>query len=183
MIRVPSPTEAVTRAPAPDRRLVEKTRHGVLPRIGADGSRPADDLCPPRCLPASRRDAPRIAILVGGLGLSQSVTADAVTKLPGAVTLAFAPMATELDRQAARARDDGHEVMLQVPMEPFDYPDNDPGAAHPAAAAHPADNLDKLHWSMSRFPGYTGIVNYMGARFTSTEAALRRSSRTPPTAA
>ena len=27
----------------------------------------------------------------------------------------------------ARAREAGHEVLLEVPMEPFDYPDNDPG--------------------------------------------------------
>ena len=47
------------------------------------------------------------------------------------------------DRGGARASD-GHEVMLQVPMEPFDYPDNDPGphtldgAGEPAGEHRPA---------------------------------------------
>ena len=30
-------------------------------------------------------------------------------------------------RQTQRARSEGHELFLQAPMEPFDYPDNDPG--------------------------------------------------------
>jgi polysaccharide deacetylase 2 family uncharacterized protein YibQ len=62
--------------------------------------------------------------------------------------------------------------MLQVPMEPFDYPDNDPGPHTLKAGAKAQDNLDKLHWAMGRFTGYTGVVNFMGAKLTASEAAL-----------
>jgi hypothetical protein len=62
--------------------------------------------------------------------------------------------------------------MLQVPMEPFDYPDSDPGPHTLLAAAKPADTLDHLHWSMARFTGYVGVMNYMGAKLTSDERAL-----------
>jgi polysaccharide deacetylase 2 family uncharacterized protein YibQ len=168
VIRVPTPP--VKLAAAPDRRLVERSRHGSLPRIGADGARPADVYARPA--PQTPARVGRIAIVVGGLGLSQSMTSDAVSKLPGPVTLAFAPYGPELERQVARAREDGHEVMLQVPMEPFDYPDNDPGPHTLTASAQPAETLDRLHWVMSRFTGYVGIINYMGARFTSSEPAL-----------
>ena len=57
-------------------------------------------------------------------------------------------------------------------MEPFDYPDNDPGPQTLLTSIAPDQNMDRLHWLMSRFQGYVGIVNYMGARFTSTEQAL-----------
>jgi polysaccharide deacetylase 2 family uncharacterized protein YibQ len=63
-------------------------------------------------------------------------------------------------------------VLLQAPMEPFDYPDNDPGPQTLLTTLGMDQNLDRLYWLMSRFQGYVGIVNYMGARFTSTEQAL-----------
>jgi polysaccharide deacetylase 2 family uncharacterized protein YibQ len=171
VIHVPSP-DAVRLAPAPDKRLVERSKHGTLPKVGADGARPAEVYARPVPPAVAARQTGRIAIVVGGLGLSPSATADAIAKLPGAVTLAFAPYGSDLDRQVSRAREDGHEVMLQVPMEPFDYPDNDPGPHTLMAEGTSQENIDRLHWTMSRFPGYIGLVNYMGAKFTSSDAAL-----------
>jgi uncharacterized protein len=72
-----------------------------------------------------------------------------------------------------RARAGGHEVMLQIPMEPFDFPENDPGPHTLTVNAGEAENREKLNWVMGRFSGYTGIVNFMGARLTADEAALR----------
>ena len=57
-------------------------------------------------------------------------------------------------------------------MEPFDYPDNDPGPQTLLTSLDVAQNVDRLHWLMSRFQGYVGIANFMGARFTSSEQAL-----------
>jgi hypothetical protein len=170
VIRVPSPTDKL--APAPDKRLIERSRHGVLPRIGADGSRPADVYARPAPPPPGGKPLPRVAIVVGGMGLSQSSTSDAITRLPGAVTLAFAPYGGEIERQVARARENGHEVMLQVPMEPFDYPENDPGPHTLTTTAPPNDTMDRLFWVMSRFPGYIGVMNHMGGKFTSNEQSL-----------
>lgn len=159
--------------PAPDRRLVEATRFGTLPRIGPDGSRPLDVYARAATgLPGGGKPTARVAIVVGGLGISQSGTLDAIAKLPPAVTLAFAPYGQELDRLAARAREDGHEIMLQVPMEPFDYPDSDPGPHTLIASARPAENIEHLHWAMGRITGYVGLMNYMGGKLTSDALAL-----------
>ncbi len=170
VIRVPQPGE-VKLAPAPDKRLVERSRHGIVPKIGTDGARPADVYARP-LTPFPGTVAGRVAIVVGGLGLSQTNTAEAIAKLPGAVTLAFAPYGVDLEKQVARARDDGHEVMLQVPMEPFDYPDNDPGPHTLVASGQAAETMDRLTWVMSRFTGYVGVMNYMGGKFTASEPAL-----------
>jgi uncharacterized protein len=160
--------------PAPDERLAERSRSGLLPKVGADGARPAKVYArPPETLLASgARPSARVAILVGGLGIGESATAEAVARLPSAVTLAFAPYGGDLERHVAGARDDGHEVMLQVPMEPFDYPDNDPGPHTLIAGAKAQDNLARLHWAMGRFAGYVGIVNHMGGKLAADEAAL-----------
>jgi polysaccharide deacetylase 2 family uncharacterized protein YibQ len=158
--------------PAPDERLIEKSRYGLLPRIGPDGARPADVYARPSLVPANLKGAPRIALLVGGLGLNEEGTAQAIRQLPGAVSLGFAPYGVGLERLAADAREAGHEAILQIPMESFDYPTDNPGPHTLLAAASESQILDDLHWLMARFPGYVGIANFLGAKFTADEAAL-----------
>jgi len=157
---------------ATDPRFAEASRSGPIPRIAPDGTRPAEAFAQPVKGMADRPNAPRIALVVTGLGISALGTSDALAKLPGPVTLGFAPYGAGLDSLAARARESGHEILLQVPMEPFDYPDNDPGPQTLLTSLNPSQNVDRLHWLMSRLQGYVGIANYMGGRFTASEAAL-----------
>jgi polysaccharide deacetylase 2 family uncharacterized protein YibQ len=153
-----------------DTRLAENSRHGPIPMIAADGARPSEVYARP--LKSGQPSAPRVALIVGGLGVAPRGTAEALSKLPGPVTLAFAPDGNDLENLVARARDAGHEVLLQVSMEPLDYPQTDPGA-HTLLTSLPAEqNIDRLHWLMSRFQGYVGIGNFMGSRFTASESAL-----------
>jgi polysaccharide deacetylase 2 family uncharacterized protein YibQ len=88
------------------------------------------------------------------------------------VTLAFAPYSDELPKLLARARDKGHEVLLQIPLEPYGYPNNNPGPHTLTVDASAEENLDRLHWLMSRLTTYVGVANYLGARFTGDEEAL-----------
>ncbi len=155
-----------------DMRLLENTRHGAIPKIALDGIRPFTLYAHPRDMPVGKADAPRIAVIVSGLGISASGTADALSKLPAPVTFAIAPYGADLENLAERARAGNHEVLLQAPMEPFDYPDNDPGPQTLLTSLTPDQNIDRLHWLMSRFQGYVGIVSNMGARFTASETAL-----------
>ena len=159
------------RAP-PDQRMVEMSRHGAIPRIGSDGARPSEVYARAVTAVQGRKNAPRVAIVVGGLGISAVVTQRAMDKLPGAVTFAFTPYGADVDGMATAARAGGHELLLQTPMEPFDYPDNDPGPQTLLTTLPMDQNIDRLHWLMSRFQGYVGLANTMGARFTSNEQAL-----------
>jgi uncharacterized protein len=155
-----------------DPKLLETTRHGAIPKIGPDGTRPSARYAHPRQVPPNKKDMPVIAIVVGGLGISASGTADAFGKLPATVTFALAPYGADLEKLGERARAEEHEVLLQVPMEPFDYPDNDPGPQTLLTSLSSEQNIDRLHWLMSRFQGYVGIMSNMGARFTASEQAL-----------
>ena len=143
---------------------------GPLPRVAADGRRPADVYARP--VPNFVGASPKIAIVVGDLGLSQTGTQEALAKLPPAVTLGFAPYGASLDRWTAKARQDGHELLLQVPLEPFDYPDNDPGENTLLVGKDARQNIENLHRVMGHLTTYVGVVNYMGARFTSEADAL-----------
>lgn len=158
-------------AGAIDPRLVETSRHGPIPKTGPDGARASLAYAKPLAA-APKPDTPQIAIVVGGLGISGNTTSEALARLPGAVTFGFAPYGTDLERWTTRARGEGHELVLQVPMEPFDFPDNDPGPQTLLTALTAEQNIDRLHWFMSRFQGYVGIANHTGARFTAAEQSF-----------
>ena len=152
-----------------DKRLLESTHHGMIPKIAPDGARAAEAYAR-AAKPGTT--GPRVAIVITGLGVGQNNTSEAFAKLSGAVTFAFTPYGTDLERWVTRARSEGHEVLLQVGMEPFDYPDNDPGPQTLLTSATAEQNIDRLQWFMSRFQGYVGVTNLMGARFTATEPAF-----------
>lgn len=152
----------------PDRALIEDSEIGPLPIRSADGRRPFDVYA----RPWSGARGARVAIVIGGLGVSQTGTQAALAALPPEVTLAFASGGNSLDRWMQTARRAGHEIVMQVPLEPFDYPQVDPGRNTLTVDADPAENRDRLYWSLSRITNYTGVMNYMGGRFVTDEAAM-----------
>jgi polysaccharide deacetylase 2 family uncharacterized protein YibQ len=152
----------------PNDDLLEETPEGKIPIIGLDGTRPMDQYA----RPWSGARGTRIAIVVGGLGLSQTGTQRAIRELPGEVTLAFAASGNSLPRWMQDARRDGHEILLQLPLEPFDYPENDPGPYTLRTELGEAENLAELHRAMAQLTNYTGVVNFMGGRFLSNADAL-----------
>jgi len=183
-VQVPVPANAATApsaatlpsaqsAAAPiDQKFVEMTPQGPIPKIAADGTRPAEAFARPVQPLPGRPDAPRVALIINGLGISANETVAAIANLPGPVTLGFVPYGTDVTSLVGRARAAGHEVLLQVPMEPFQYPDNDPGPQTLLTSLTPQQNIERLHWLMSRFQGYVGLSNTMGARFTASEPSF-----------
>ncbi len=117
-------------------------------------------------------DRPRIAVVVAGLGLGRAATAAAI-RLPSDVTLAFLSHARDLQEWIDRARAAGHEVMLDVPMEPTNFPRIDP-VPHALLTSLPGtENVDRLKWHLGRATGYVGITDTMGSRFATSADALR----------
>ncbi|PHS26693.1 MAG: hypothetical protein COA84_05860 [Robiginitomaculum sp.] len=155
--------------PSPDAALVEPGPGGVLPIIAADGRRPADVYARPF---DTANKTPAIALIVGGLGLKKSTTLAAIQDLPPEVTLSFVPYTHDLQNWINQARAAGHEVMLELPMEPFDYPQNDPGPQTLLSTVSSAENTRRLEWLLSRAWGYFAVTNYMGSKFTASETAL-----------
>jgi polysaccharide deacetylase 2 family uncharacterized protein YibQ len=150
-----------------DPALAENTPLGPLPRVAEDGRKPMTAYAAPA--PAGRY---RIAIVVNGLGQSAAATRAALDGLPGGVTLAFAPYAADAGTWAAQARARGHEVLLEIPMEPFDFPDSDPGPQTLRTGQDQDANIQRLDWALSRFTGYAGVTNFLGQRFLSDADAL-----------
>lgn len=151
-----------------DPALIEKTDNGPLPRIAADGTPPQRAYA----APALENGHPRIAIVISGLGISAKMTAAALASLPPQVTLAFAPYASDVQRWVGEARREGHEVLVEVPMEPYDFPDSDPGPHTLRSGVGEDANTERLVWSLTRFTGYTGVTNLLGGRLLSDPDTL-----------
>lgn len=117
-------------------------------------------------------DRPRISIIIVGMGLSESSTQNSINLLPSDISLAFSPYGQNIPRWTEEARQNGHETLLMVPMEPLDFPVNDPGP-HTLMGNLPAnENLDRLYYILSRMQGYVGVVNDMGSKFTADPDAI-----------
>lgn len=155
---------------APDPALIEHGRQGPLPTIGPDGRQPWQTYARPFDETDKR---PRIAIVITDLGLSEAATETAIQQLPGSVTLSFSPYAKGLDQWANLARAAGHELLLDLPMEPLDYPEQDPGPYTLLTSLDPQQNLFKMQWLLSRATGYVGVTNHMGSRFTTSGPDLK----------
>lgn len=158
-------------ARAPIAGLTEPGPGGPLPIIAADGSRPSRAYARPY---HGDPGAPTIAVVIGGMGLNTAVTEAAINELPPEVALSFAAYTRDLQAWIDRARAAGHEVLIEAPMEPFDYPNNDPGPHTLLADGTAEENSRRLAWVLSRATGYFGVTNYLGARFSASQGAMRQ---------
>ncbi len=173
-----APAPAATPAPAP----------APTPAPQQQAARPA---APPSLAPLPPRDVeaptwvrfarpfdpeekrPRIAIVLTDLGKSQAASNAAIQNLGGAITLAFSPYADNLTQWVALARAAGHEVLLNVPMEPADFPATDPGPQTLLTTLSARQNLERLDGLLGRAQGYVGIATAAGSRFTTSADAMR----------
>lgn len=137
------------------------------PTEAIDTDHPADPIAAPsealidprgfRRPPPPVDGRPRVAIVVTGLGISAKQTA-AATGLPADISLSFSPYGRSLQKQADDARAAGHEIFVEIPLEPEGYPGNDAGPQAILISLTPAENVERLRWSLARFTGFAGVV-------------------------
>jgi polysaccharide deacetylase 2 family uncharacterized protein YibQ len=169
-----SETADVTLIRAPVEGLVEESRYGPLPKVAPDGRRALEVYARPSryAEKAATGAPPRVALLIDGMGMADPATTAAVMKLPAPISVAYSAYGRDLQEWVDRARGEGHEVLLQIPLEPVDYPKVDPGP-HTLLTTLPTDeNMKRLQWLMSRFTGYVGVTNLMGGKFEPAQNAF-----------
>jgi polysaccharide deacetylase 2 family uncharacterized protein YibQ len=159
---------SVALAQAPIAGFTAQGPGGLLPIISADGRTPAQAYA----RPFVSNGKPKVALIIGGLGLNAQQTRTAIETLPAEVTLSFVPYAEGLQSWIDMARAAGHEVLLEAPMEPLDYPNNDPGPFTLMTDAQPQETTRKLEWLLSRCTGYFGVTNYLGSKFVTSTPAM-----------
>lgn len=167
---VAAPRQAASPLPAaPIAGLSQPGPNGALPVIAPDGRTPAVAYA----RPFRSNGKPRVALIVGGLGLNAVTTRAAIERLPAEVTLSFVPYAEGLQGWIDLARAQGHEVLIEIPMEPTGYPDTvDPGPQTLLAASTPDEIQARMAWLLGRATGYFGVTNYLGDRFAPSDTAM-----------
>jgi polysaccharide deacetylase 2 family uncharacterized protein YibQ len=114
---------------------------------------------------------PMIAIVLDDVGATPGDVAGALG-LPGPVTLSIMTYASNAAKIAMEAHRGGHEIMVHVPMEPINR-DADPGPNALLVNLSAEEIARRLDWGLAQFPGYVGINNHMGSKFTQNAAGMR----------
>ncbi|MGG6428655.1 divergent polysaccharide deacetylase family protein [Acetobacter ghanensis] len=111
---------------------------------------------------------PMVALLIDGVGQSDDLTKEAISSLPGQISLAVSPYVADPDAIMEAARQHQHELLLSLPMQ------GESGKAADASKDAPTDsegpkalglllsaqqNMDNLNWSLSHLAGYVGVTN------------------------
>jgi polysaccharide deacetylase 2 family uncharacterized protein YibQ len=112
-----------------------------------------------------------VSIIIRDLGLDERDTYNAITNLGPNVTLAFSPYGRDAKGWAMKARQDGHEVFLGIPMEPTVSLDAE--MPNMLLASLPREeNLKRLDWLIAQIGEFNGFINIMGGRLSQTPEAM-----------
>lgn len=115
---------------------------------------------------------PRIAVIVRGLGLSSAATEAAIKRLPAEISVSFSPYAQRAVEWSLRARSRGHEVLMDLPMEPETFPADDPGPQALMTSLPTPTNLKRLDWVLGRGREVVGVLGQMGSAFVKSRRAV-----------
>ena len=143
---------------APIAGLSKPSPYGAVPSKGTAGQTAFKSYAKPYTIAGSSKPA---AIIVGGLGLNAQVTTRAILDLPEQVTLSFAAHSPQLQSYIDLARKNGHEVLLELPMEANGVAPN-PVTRTLTVSGDASENSRNLNWLLSRASGYFAVMNYNG---------------------
>jgi polysaccharide deacetylase 2 family uncharacterized protein YibQ len=152
---------------APYDAITEPSPTGPLPKISGDVMAWQYYAKPYR----PQTHGPKIAVVISRLGMRPEDVETAL-HLPQQVTLGLSPYAPHVAETAEHMRALGYETMIDIPLEPADYPYSDPGPAAVLTGNDEKGNLMALHQALSRFAGYTGGVASGDEVITGSESRM-----------
>lgn len=155
---------------APDNDVAEIKGESVLPKISESGLKPWQAYRRP--FPAG--DWPLIAVIITDMGLSSPDSQQAITTLPAAFTLGWNPYAPRLMEWINAARQDDHEAILAMPMQPLGWPETaDAGPKSLLIPNKAAENIALLEQVLGQATGIIGVIPMMGNDFLARPESVR----------
>jgi len=143
--------------------------------------RPRDPLPPPPLAaqaPQGPQPSPasisarRVAIIVDDLGARRDVF-DPLRDIRRPLTIAVLPGLPLSEWTAREAAQAGMEVILDLPMEPYRFPEVDPGPGALLMTMSPQELQAQVGAHLASVPGAVGVTNHMGSRMTEDRARMR----------
>lgn len=163
--RTAPPVRSAARAPVTPPVTVPTPAKVATP---APAAKPAPDYATAYATTPAR---PVIAVVIDDMGMVQG-TLKRFARLPAEITFAFLPYSPNLEYQTRVMRDNGHELIVHLPMEPKRRT-ADPGPQALLTRLSDAELEQRIAWNLGRFEGFTGINNHMGSRFTEDPRVMR----------
>ena len=84
------------------------------------------------------------------------------------LTFSILPNSPFRKKIASAAHSQGREVMLHLPMEPFEYPMANPGEDAILSTMQPDELVEQLEKHIQAVPYVKGVNNHMGSKITAT---------------
>jgi len=122
--------------------------------------------------PAQSHAGPRLAIIIDDLG-GRSDVFETLKSLARPLTVAVLPELPLSARIAAEAPRAGMEVLLHLPLEPYHYPEVDPGPGALLMAMPVEEAVQLVQKHLAAFP-VAGVSTHMGSRFTEDRERMGR---------
>ena len=113
---------------------------------------------------------PQISIIIDDIGFSYSI-ASSFLELDIPLTYSVIPRLKKSLSIAEMIREQGHEVMIHQPMEPYND-EIDPGPCALYVGDQPEKIRTILESNLADYPFAVGVNNHMGSRFTSNENSV-----------
>ena len=116
--------------------------------------------------------APRVAVIIDNLGARRDVF-DPLRDIRRPLTVAILPGLPLSEWTAREAAQAGMEVILDLPMEPYRFPEVDPGPGALLMAMGPQELQAQVGAHLASVPGAVGVTNHMGSRMTEDRTRMR----------
>ena len=107
----------------------------------------------------------RLAILLDDAGQNDDLV-PAAAALPKQVGIAVLPFLPRSAETATAMHEAGHEVWLHLPMEPENYPADNPGPGAVLVSMTTGELRTTVHTAINNIPFAVGVNNHMGSRAT-----------------
>lgn len=135
-------------------------------------ARPAPRPREPLTAPPSLGGASRVAVIVDNLGARRDVF-DPLREIRRPLTVAILPGLPLSEWTAREAAQAGMEVILDLPMEPYRFPEVDPGPGALLMTMSPQELQVQVGAHLASVPGSVGVTNHMGSRMTEDRPRMR----------
>lgn len=116
--------------------------------------------------PIAKVGTPTVAIILTGLGLNKDWTAQLLVTFKGKVTFAFSPYSSNLQEQLQEAAALENQLLVALPMEPYAFPNPDPGPYTLLTGVKAEENISKTKAILKKIPNGVGMIGDYGSRFT-----------------
>ncbi|HOV16197.1 MAG TPA: divergent polysaccharide deacetylase family protein [Candidatus Cloacimonadota bacterium] len=114
-----------------------------------------------------------LCIIVDDFGNTQGKLLDGFAQTEAAVCFAILPDAKYAVEAMRKATQKGHETLIHVPMEPINYPKENPGDNAIFIHNSPTENARRMEHFINKLPACIGVNNHMGSLATSDEPTMQ----------